>query len=155
MPLQTVVLVACVGKKTVMPCAAKELYQSVWFVKARQYAEQLLTQDGTKAGSNNGSGWYILSAEHHLLEPDKLTAPYNKTLNTMPIGERREWAERVYQQLRQVTDPSQHRLVFLAGERYRQPLSTMLADAGYKVEVPMLGLGIGQQLAWLGKNTHY
>ena len=57
----------------------------------------------------------------------------------------------VYRQLRQVTDPSQH---WLAGEWYRQPLSTILEEAGYKIEMSMLSLDIGKQLAWLDKNSY-
>ena len=110
--------------------------------------------DSSRNSAGDCSRWYILSAAHHLLAPGAITAPYNKTLNTMPIGERREWAAQVYQQLRQVTDPTQHRLVFLAVQRYREPLIKMLQEAGYKIEVPMLGLGIGKQLAWLDKHSY-
>ena len=128
-------------------------------VKARHYAEQFIAQQDS-VNSRNGrnsvgdSQWYILSTAHHMLTPGAVIAPYNLTLNIMPIEERREWAAQVYRQLRHVTDSSQHRLVFLAGQRYREPLSTILEEAGYSIEVPMLSLGIGKQLAWLDKNSY-
>jgi hypothetical protein len=64
--------------------------------------------------------------------------------------ERAEWAQRVLGELRKVTDPEQDRIVFLAGKDYREPLATLLGQAGYSVEVPMEGLRIGEQMQWLG-----
>ena len=43
------------------------------------------------------------------------------------------------------------KLVILAGQRYRDGITAALVDSGYAVEVPMEGLGIGQQLAWLDR----
>lgn len=59
--------------------AAKDLYISDWFVKARAYVEQA------------GDEWFILSAEYGLVSPETVIAPYERTLNTMGIAERRAW----------------------------------------------------------------
>lgn len=61
---RTVYLVACTKTKAAGPRAAKDLYTSPWFRKARRYVE-----------SRPGC-WFILSAEHGLLDPETVIAPY-------------------------------------------------------------------------------
>lgn len=131
----TIVLVACVSKKALGPMPAKDLYQSDWFRKARKYAEQ------------NGDQWFILSALHGLIEPDWVLWPYEKTLNKMTIDEHGKWSQVVWDQIRKKIPKG--RIIFLAGEKYRNPLSIIMEGAGYHVEIPMKGMGIGQQLSWL------
>ena len=133
-------LVSCVGQKRDRPSVAKDLYTSVWFHKARAFVE------GT------GSPWYILSAEHGLLDPDRMVEPYEKTLNAMGVGERRHWAQRVFSQL-ELAGVADSRLSLLAGQRYREFLLERLRGIGVEVEVPMAGLGIGEQLRWLGEQV--
>ena len=135
----TVYLVSCVGKKRSTPAKAKDLYASDWFTKARQYVEA------------HGGDWFILSAELGLVDPEDEIAPYEKTLNAMGVRERREWAERVKGQMAQRL-PRVDRIVVLAGQRYRENLMDFLHTHAHRVEVPMEGLKIGQQLQWLG--TH-
>jgi hypothetical protein len=132
------VLVACVGKKHDVAAPAGDLYQSDWFRKARRYAEQRVS-------------WFILSAQHGLLAPETVIEPYNLTLNTMPSDERRAWAGRVFAQIQTSIPPG--KLVVLAGRHYREYLLPLLQTAGYTVEVPMAGLGIGQQLQWLDQQA--
>jgi hypothetical protein len=129
------VLVSCVGKKQDRASPAGDLYQSDWFKKARAYAETV------------GNRWYILSAKHGLLDPSQAIEPYEMTLNTMDSPTRQKWARRV---LCQIADniPT-GKVIILAGRRYREFLRSPMQDRGYSVEVPMEGLGIGQQLAWL------
>lgn len=134
--MTTVYLVSCVGKKADAPIQAADLYLSDWFIKARGYVESL------------GAEWYILSAEYGFLRRDQVTAPYEKTLNAMPRGARRAWAEGVARTLIAAFPPRTH-FVFLAGDRYRADLIPLLESAGHSCAVPMRGLGIGQQLAWL------
>ncbi|WP_323494239.1 DUF6884 domain-containing protein [Sphingomonas sp. 10B4] len=57
------------------------------------------------------------------------------------------WGEKTVRQLRRAIGPRHAGpIVFLAGRLYREPL---LAFAGERAAVPMLGMGIGQQKAWL------
>ena len=68
----------------------------------------------------------------------------------MAVGERRTWAKRVFADL----EPHLARtscVTFLAGVRYREFLESSLRKRGLQVEVPMEGLGIGKQLAWLNR----
>jgi len=133
-------LVSCVSQKRRQTCAARDLYISDWFVKARRYAEA------------SGCSWFILSAEYGLVPPDQVVAPYERTLNTMGVAKRRAWAEQVAHQLVEVIPDMSH-VVFLAGERYREFLSQHLASRGVTVSIPMAGLRIGEQLSWLAQNS--
>jgi hypothetical protein len=135
----TIYLVSCVGKKKLQTCAARELYVSSWFLKARRYVEE------------SGCRWFILSAEYGIVAPDQLIDPYERTLNRMPLAERRIWADHVYEQLISIVPELSH-VVFLAGERYREFLVRHLTDHKITLSVPMEGLTIGRQLSWL--NSH-
>lgn len=137
---RSIAFVACVGKKRAGIAPARSLYTSAWFVKARSYAEQ------------HADAWYILSARHGLITPDQPLEPYEQTLNTMPHHKRQRWATQVWRAIVVVADVGD-RLVFLAGLRYRELVVPVLVGLGYTVEVPMLGLGIGRQLAWLEQQS--
>lgn len=132
----TIYLVSCVSQKREQACAARDLYVSDLFRKARRFAEA------------SGCLWFILSAEHGLVVPGQVIAPYERTLNTMRAADRRAWGERVAAQLAEAV-PNLSRVVFLAGERYREFLARHLASRGVEVSVPMEGLRIGEQLSWL------
>jgi hypothetical protein len=136
----TVYLVSCVSQKREQECAARDLYVSSLFRKARRYVEA------------SGCPWFILSAEYGLVAPDQVIAPYERTLNTMGVADRREWAERVAPQLAGAV-PNIASVVFLAGERYREFLAPHFAGQGVAVSVPMKGMRIGEQLSWLGQHT--
>jgi hypothetical protein len=132
-------LISCVGEKGTEPTLAKDLYTSSWFGKARPYVEDA------------GCRWFILSAEHGSVSPDQKLAPYDRSLNTMPINERRKWAERVSGQIDRAS-PHVNCAVLLAGHRYREFLVGYLRSRSIAVWVPMQGLRIGQQLRWLSKH---
>ena len=132
------VLVSCVGQKRDELAPARDLYQSTWFTKARVYVEKC------------HADWRIISAQYGLVAPNAIIEPYERTLNKMGVVERREWAERVYGEIRAQLAGHSH-VVFLAGQRYREFLAPKLIADGYRVEVPMEGLTIGRQLAWLSR----
>jgi len=134
-----VFLVACVAHKANAPRPARNLYISPWFRMAATLAER------------NSNAWFILSAKHGLLPPDKVIPPYNKTLSLMTRQERRTWAEQVLQNLGIVLKNADV-VVFLAGLMYRYDLVRTLRERGHTVQVPMEGLRIGEQLAWLKRN---
>jgi hypothetical protein len=128
-------LVACVSQKRATPARARELYQSDWFKKARAYVEA------------QGGRWYILSALYGLVPPTRRIDPYDLTLAAMAAEERRAWGARVVSELGAVIGPRTP-IVVLAGKLYREPLTVW---AGARVTVPMEGLGIGEQKAWLAR----
>lgn len=136
----TVYLVSCVSQKRDTPSPAKDLYVSKWFRKARAYVEA------------SGCPWFILSAQYGLVDPDQVIATYDKTLNTMPVAERREWASRVLAQLNRAV-PRLARFVVLAGKHYREFLLDSLRIRGVEVVEPLAEQRIGEQLRWLSRNT--
>jgi hypothetical protein len=135
-----IVLVSCVKSKRQVASAAKDLYVSPLFLGMRRYAERL------------GAHWFILSAEHGLLEPDQVVAPYERTLLKMRKIERAEWATRVQAKLIELLPPHSD-VVLLAGERYREELLPFLNLNGFSVQVPMAGLSLGRQLQWLKEHA--
>ena len=139
--ISTVYLLSYVRKKQPVPAPAKDLYASSWFRKARAYTE------------STGQPWFILSAQHDLLHPDKIISPYERNLYTMSAANRRQWASRVFAQLEPHLD-GVGSVVFLAGNTYRQFLEPSLRTRGLEVSAPMEGLRIGEQLGWLNKRLH-
>ncbi|WP_200952103.1 DUF6884 domain-containing protein [Arthrobacter sp. Soil736] len=129
-------LVGCASQKLTRPAPARELYVSQLFRKASAYAE--LTCDR----------WYVLSAKHGVVHPDEILEPYDMRLGTNhrttpPIH---PWAARVRDQMAvEFAGIENVKLIALAGEQYR----TVLLNSQWPSEVPMHGLGIGQQLGWL------
>jgi hypothetical protein len=136
----TVYLVSCVARKRDRECLARDLYVSDWFRKALRFVE------------STGCQWFILSAEHGLVAPDQPIRPYERTLNKMAVADRREWAERVAKQITK-NIPGLKSVMFLAGARYREFLTTKLTEQGMEVSVPMASLRIGEQLNWLSQQT--
>jgi hypothetical protein len=134
-----IALVSCVKSKSLSAAQAQDLYVSTLFTGLRRYAEQ------------HSKSWFILSAEHGLLQPEQVVRPYERTLLTMRKAERLVWAERVKEQLGPIID--RHRntveVLILAGDRYREFIEPFLVDRGCKVLVPLQGLAIGEQLRWL------
>lgn len=128
-------LVGCAAAKLSRPAPASQLYTSQLFRKASAYAAATCDR------------WFILSAEHGLVHPDTVLAPYDAKLGTKSGPPIHEWAARVRVQLddelRQLGDDVE--LLALAGEQYRIALRGSMRP----VTVPMLGMGIGQQLAYL------
>jgi hypothetical protein len=99
-----------------MPAPAKDLYVSELFRRARAYVEA------------TGCQWFILSAKHGFVDPDEVIAPYEQTLNTMCVAERRKWAEKVRAQMDE-RSPLAERIVVIAGKRYRGVSDALLAPA--------------------------
>ena len=140
-PRRRLFLVSCVKTKLPRRAAAKDLYISDWFRKARACVE------------STGCPWAILSAEFGLLHPDEVIRPYEKTLNAMPVAERRSWANEVLESI-DLLLLDVDTVVIFAGERYRELLEPGLRAYGVGVVVPMQGLRQGQQLAWLNDCLH-
>jgi hypothetical protein len=105
-----IALVSCVKTKVAEPMPAKDLYVSPLFRGMRRYAEA------------TADAWFILSAEHGVLHPDQIVAPYEKTLSKMPATQRRAWADRVVTELDDALQPLPAQLLVLAGVLYRAPV---------------------------------
>lgn len=95
-----------------------------------------------------GQPWFILSAKFGLVSPDTVIPPYEKTLNTMGVADRRAWADNVRKQMDEVL-PDADKVVVLAGVRYRENLMAYLRARFPEISIPMEGLQIGRQLSWM------
>ena len=132
----TVGLVGCASQKLKRPAPARDLYVSQLFKKASAYAEATCDR------------WYVLSAKHGLVHPDTVLEPYDirlgtKHRSTPPIH---QWAAGVRDQLAvELAGLENVTLIALAGEQYR----IAVHNSRWPVDIPMKGLGIGQQLGWL------
>jgi hypothetical protein len=133
------VLVSCVKSKRARPAPARSLYISAWFCKARDLVEV------------SGARWFVLSALYGLVPPTAEIAPYDHTLNTLGVADRRAWASRVLDQLLPEI-VGVKRVVMFAGHRYREFLVEPLERRGIKVEAPMAHLARGEQLRWLSEH---
>ena len=67
----------------------------------------------------------------------------------MGAGARRLWGARVLDELARAVD-ARAPLIVLAGRTYRDPLWPSIAQ---RASVPMEGMGIGEQLAWLTREA--
>jgi hypothetical protein len=131
-----IMLVSCVSEKRSIPSPARSLYTSAWFKKAAAYAEKIANE------------WYILSAKYKLVLPNQMLEPYDMTLKTMAKAERQRWAEYVFTSLQPHLKPGDT-VTFLAGQVYREFLFERISRLGCKIEIPMEGLRIGEQMHWL------
>ena len=129
-------LVGCVKDKTAVPQAAKDLYVSALFAGRRSYVER------------SSDSWWILSAEHGLVHPDEVLAPYNVTLKDVGRLARRSWSNQLLLVIDERIQPRQGDVFEIhAGKEYRESgLVDGLWDRGCVVEVPTEGRPIGVQL---------
>lgn len=138
--MKKIVLLSCGKKKRNRRAKAGDMYISPLFTKSLNYAKQKLSPDKI----------FILSAKHGLLGLGDEIEPYNKTLGDMEKGERRQWASKVLKQLQSRTKLDSDHFTFLAGDNYRVFLIPHIKHCS----VPMKGLRIGEQQAWLGRQTN-
>ena len=136
--MKTLGLISCTKSKQNYPCRASKMYQaSDLFRKAYAYA------------TKNYDLVAILSAKYGLLFPNDKIEPYDLTLNDMKSSLRREWAEKVFSQMKSRLSLHDFAKVFFhAGEKYRQHMIPKLENIGIRCEVPLEHLGIGKQKAW-------
>ena len=102
-------LVSCGRRKRQEAAPARVLYCSARFERTRRFVEERRWR------------WFILSARHGLLPPERVIAPYDQTLGTMSEPDRKRWAEAVL-------DALQRRL-------YRPQSVIVFADCVYTAHV--------------------
>ena len=124
---RTIGIVACSKSKLTRAAPAQDIYQGLLFRLARKRVEATC------------DAWCILSAAHGVTMPEQVVAPYDQTLKMMSVQERREWAAEVHADLVKKFGANARYIVY-AGLPYRAAL------VGLECEVPLEGLGIGQQI---------
>lgn len=129
-----VALVACVKQKKQGVHPAQELFTSAWFVKAKEYVENVDFDD-----------WYILSAKYHLVAPDEIIEDYSEHLNQYPKEEIDAWAKKTAGEIK-ARNLSREQLYIIGSEKYRT-ISSYLPEAD--IIEPLKGMGISQQMSWM------
>ena len=134
MSKQKIYLISCTKKKEARRCKARDMYMpSPRFRHSVSIAERARAR------------FFIVSAKHHLLKPDDVISPYEKTLNNMGIKQRQEWAEEVIKQM-EVSLPRSGTAVILMGMSYCEYLLEWLNKRFKNVEQPLEGFRSGEQL---------
>ena len=118
---------------------AKNLYDSPLWRCRREYAERF------------GDSWYILSAKHHLLDPEKKIRTYNLTMTDLEPADRDEWSQKVLDGIKKKFPDLRGKVVEIhAGKSYAENgLEKKLREAGAIVHRPLERVrGVGLQCAW-------
>jgi hypothetical protein len=137
-----ILLIGCVKQKLGVPAPARDLYTSPLFRKGRRYAEA------------TGAPWFVLSAEHGLVAPGEVLAPYDRRLSKSDLEYRQAWGVRVVEQLVAAAGPLSGKSIEVhAGAAYVEPLRQHLVAAGATITEPLAGLKLGPRLAWYGRVT--
>lgn len=134
--MKKIVLISCAKTKLKTPANAKEFYISPLFKANLGYAYSLQPDN-----------IFILSAQYGLVELDQILEPYDLTLNTMNVAEKKAWAEKVLTSLQKKTDTKNDHFIFLAGNNYRKYLIPELSH----YEIPFEGFAFGRQLQELNR----
>ena len=129
-------LVGCVKGKASGARAAKDLYVSTLFLGRRSYVERSCVE------------WWILSAEHGLVHPDTVLAPYDVTLKDVSRPARRLWSAGVLTAIDERVAPDAGDIFEIhAGVEYRDfGLVKGLYSLSCGVEIPTEGMRLGPQL---------
>ena len=134
----TVGLVSCSARKGPKITEAQQLYQGDLFKKSMAWAKK------------HCDTWAILSAKLGLIQPDEVVEPYDVTMKSKGVDERKGWALGVNTQC-YLTYGEETHYVLLCGELYRLPFEEF-NTRDLPFEVPMKGLGLGEQKKWLITN---
>lgn len=119
---------------------AKDLYTGPIFKARREFAER------------SGFAWFIASAAHGLLPPDKELLPYDYTLKGQPPHVRAGWALQLVSDLLETftTGGKLHDVCveLHMGEDYADYLTQIIPAIGMNVHWATKGMSQGEQLAW-------
>ena len=121
--MKKIALISCTSKKNEAskyePIKAGDLYTSDLFVKAWKYAKDVLKVDEI----------YILSAKHHLLDPEMKINYYNESLVGKSVRDVKAWSDIVKRQMEQAGfDFNNDKFIILAGKNYHK----YLIDSDFK-----------------------
>ena len=127
-----VAFIGCSSTKARVPCIAERLYRGVLFRKSLAYCRQ-----------EQFDAIYVLSAKYGLVALDERLEPYDLSLRSFSLVNRRAWAERVKEQMHQ-RGIQEEEVWFFCGKLYHEHFM------GSK---PMQGKSIGRCLAFFNERT--
>lgn len=116
-------LIGCSREKLAGTHAARDLYTSTRFTRARRHVEK------------TGSPWAILSGKHGLVSPEKKLAAYDVDLSKQSAAYQREWAATVLKDLEKLA-PTPRMIVVLADAPYYSGWAPVLEKLGHRIHIP-------------------
>lgn len=127
-------LIGCGSKKKDEPKPAAYLYDSNYFELKRKWADQ------------NCDIWFILSAEHGLIQPHEIIEPYDTNIKEV---DSEKWGNKVIADIQGILSNNDE-VVFLAGKDYIEPLKPFFEAAPFRTNYLFEQTsGIGDQLKLL------
>lgn len=139
-----VVILGCVSSKRSSPAKAKDLYVSPMFAKRRRYAE------------STGRPWFIFSAEHGIIDPEVVIAPYDVAMAKLPVEQVRAKGLQAVDQLEALVGPLRGKTFELhAGAAYVRSIEGPLAQRGATLLNPLERLKFGYQLQWYDQQAGF
>ena len=143
-----IAIIQCVSGKKDEKLPARELYDTDFFDKMRSYAESAADR------------YWILSAEHGLIEPDDEIEPYDTDARELSDDEKAKLQNQIGAKLHQDDGVFWNgRLEIVVSEPYREllerafgataPLTPSRMPDNCQIAYPCEGMGIGEKKAWL------
>jgi len=136
-----IALISCTKLKQKYKCEAQEMY-----LPSTLYKKILKYKNNKKYDM-----WFILSAKYGLLKPNQIIEPYDLSLNNQKKEYLVKWANNVYQSLNEYLIDE---VDIYAGLNYRKYLIPLLQTNNIKCNVPIQGMGIGQQFKYLSTENY-
>jgi hypothetical protein len=136
--MKSTFLIACSREKRAERAPAKDLYLSERFRLCRTAAEVYADK------------WFIVSAKHGLVHPERILSPYDTTIANMTPREFEMWNKKVTNQLARWV-PKQSNIVCLGDSQYFSPLAKLDLKAGAGVHIPFRWIDPSNHLTWLRK----
>ena len=136
--MKKIALISCGSLKVNKKSKVKNLYIGDLFKKSLNYCLQ------------NYDEVYVLSAKYGLLHLEEEIEPYNVSLHSKTIRERKEWAYKVYKQIEEKIGLN-NKFYLYTGKLYREYLLRVLNS-----EAPLSKLtnnGLGYQKKFYKDNT--
>lgn len=131
------IILGCVKTKRAHPAKAKDLYASPMFAKRRRYAE------------SSGLPWFVFSAEHGIIDPELVIAPYDVVMSRLPVEQVHAKGRQAVDQLEALVGPLRGKTFEIhAGASYVRAIKGPLASRGATLSNPLGRLRFGPQLHW-------
>lgn len=132
-----VLIVGCGARKLPHPAPAADLYTGPLFRAARAYADA------------QGAPWWVVSARHGLVRPDRVLAPYDQRLRPSRADSFGTWPLSLH--LHHLVRAMGPLVVEVhAGRPYVEAvrMAASMQEDDCAVLDPLQGLQVGQRLAW-------
>ena len=88
----------------------------------------------------------IMSAKNGLVRVGEEIVDYDLSLNNVSKQKKQKWAKEIAEEL---SKKSVKKVNILGGKNYVQPLRKLLEKEGIEVVEPLMGMGVGERLAYL------